>query len=253
MPFSRGHRWFLTLAASLGMITAGLIGQSASLADDLEPAAPQVPPAAGVPPGTPPPPAAAPTAAHIAAVEKTLAKGPPSGLSQVLSEWNQKKVYRLGYTKLLQHILAKSIAEKVAKKDVRTLTNSSLDPVVDGLSKDDISKLLQERFKGMTGLTPPKKEELRAHINRQNGIARQILKLQPKTLRLAPQKQPDPDCAGLQLDNEGICGCEQRNRYRGARPERLWLLLGLRDSWRLRGGLREEQGSAHRGLGTIRA
>ena len=141
----------------------------------------------------------------------------------MLSELNQKKKYRVGYTKLVQRILARYIAGIVAQKDVRTLTDSALDPVVDGLSKDDISKVIQGRFQGLTGLVPPKKEDLQAHINRQNSISRQILKLQPKSVSLSTLKQPDPDSTafnwtmkGYVAANSGIvtavqnqqdCGC----------------------------------------------
>ena len=59
------------------------------------------------PPGPSTAATAPPTDAHIAAVQRTLALGPPSGLSLVLSELNQKKKYRVGYTKLVQQILAR--------------------------------------------------------------------------------------------------------------------------------------------------
>ena len=141
----------------------------------------------------------------------------------------------------------------VAEKDVRTLTDSSLDPVVDGLSKDDISKVIQERFQGLTGLVPPKKEELQAHINRQNSISRQILKLQPKSAAAVHSEATGSHAPAFNWTMKGYAAANSGIVTAVQNQQGLRLLLGLRDGWHLRGGLRQEQGDAHRGIGTVPA
>jgi hypothetical protein len=145
----------------------------------------------------------------IQKVQETLTLGPPAGVSNLIATFNKQKPYRIGYTKLVQSLLADSIVrQNPANNTGQTLTASALNPVLDKISEADVKKMLDDRLPSLTGLVVPPADVLQKHITNQNAIADQTLKLNPQTLQLgAGPNDPTPGLTSFNWTQPGFSLC----------------------------------------------
>ena len=133
--------------------------------------------------------------------KRTLEFGPPVGVSNLIASFNEKKKYRVGYTKLIQRIFADHLAKKPGV--AQNLTADALDNALDSITKDEAEAVLKARFRNLTGLVVPKIEDLQKHVTRQNARANAKLRSAPQSLRIAPINEPTPDLVSFNWTEPG--------------------------------------------------
>ena len=241
----------ITGSVAVVLITTSLFGQDAGQEQDLSPAPPapiKVVLSTPAPPLAPEPAAttsaaqgqggdaADATAQKLAEVSKkvqrTLALGRPPGLAQWIANLSQKKKYRIGYTKLAERILARGIAARqIAKNDPQSLSDSSLNAALNGLTDQDITAIFNERFASLTGFkVPDDKQALLAHIKKQNAQARKVLALAPRTLALSPTNVPTKDMTAFNWTQPGfsakstgiVTAVQDQNKFNNCQPGSCW-------------------------------
>jgi C1A family cysteine protease len=150
----------------------------------------------------------------VTTIQNSLALGEPHALTNYLGDRNQRKSYAVVSTPLIRAALAEAIAGRLARRAGQTLTLAAARPLVTELTEKQIAQFLDDKFKTLTGVTPPSPERLKPFAQDRNTLADQVTARAPQSLQL--DSGPDKSLPVFNWTQQGIvsavqnqagCGC----------------------------------------------